>query len=260
MSTLHALFRKEDIEPERLAGKIVVVVDILFATTTIACAFDAGTREIWPAADHDDALRIAAALGDTPLLAGEYLAEPLPGFAPSSPLLLSAQLRRGGTLVYCTTNGTVALQRCAGAAQVYAGALVNGAAVVAHIIRHHPGMPVLVICAGSNGRFCIEDLYGVGHIVSHFVAHPEYELNDSAQAALMLYRTHDPMAVLRVSRVGRRIHGSRHGNDLLYAAACDTLAVVPRVDGRRLIAAAGSSAGAPLPGRAMQTAAGPSRH
>lgn len=240
MPALHVLFRKEDIEPERLPGQVVIVIDLLFATTTIACAFEAGVEAIWPASDREDALRIAAGLAEPVVLAGEHRARTLPDFEPAMPLRLSERLRRDGKLVYCTTNGTVALRRSAVASHVYAGALVNGAAVVAHILRHHAGMPVLVVCSGSIGRFCLEDLYGAGHIVSHFLSHPSYEPNDAARAALMLYRTHDPLGVLQASRVGQYVEQKNHGGEIEYAAAIDTLAVVPRLHGDRLIAAAGT--------------------
>ena len=35
---VHVVLRKEDLDPERLAGKIVMVIDTLFATTTIVTA------------------------------------------------------------------------------------------------------------------------------------------------------------------------------------------------------------------------------
>jgi len=255
MPALHLLFRKEDIDRERLPGQIVVVIDVLFATTTIACALETGVREIWPASDREEALRLAGQTHGRPVLAGEFRAETLEGFAPAVPLRLSQQLRRDDSLVYCTTNGTVALRLSSTATAVYAGALVNGAAVAAHIVRQHPDMPVLVVCAGSLGRFCLEDLYGAGHIVSHFMSHPAYVANDAAQAAMMLYRTHDARAVLSASRVGRMVQAKQHGNEIDYAAAVDTLAVVPRLLGDRLIAASGTTL--PLPRTCNESLAQP---
>ena len=122
MPSLHVLFKKEDLDPARLEGKVVIVLDVLFATSTIVHAFGQGIACIWPAMDAEDARRIASTL-QVPLLAGEYLAHPLPGFGPATPLALAATGLAGATLVYATTNGTVALNNASTAAHVYVGAL-----------------------------------------------------------------------------------------------------------------------------------------
>jgi len=46
---VHVVLRKEDLDPERLAGKIVMVIDTLFATTTIVTALAHGAAEVLPA-------------------------------------------------------------------------------------------------------------------------------------------------------------------------------------------------------------------
>ncbi|HEU0095307.1 MAG TPA: 2-phosphosulfolactate phosphatase [Rhizomicrobium sp.] len=143
MPKLHVLFKKEELDPGRLQDKVVIVLDVLFATSTIVHAFSQGIRCIWPARDAEDALRIAAGL-DAPLLAGEYLAAGLPGFGAPTPLALCEMQVADATLVYATTNGTVALNNAADAAQVYVGALLNGAALVAHVASRHPHANVLV--------------------------------------------------------------------------------------------------------------------
>ena len=88
MPSLHVLFKKEDLDPARLEGKVVIVLDVLFATSTIVHAFGQCIDCIWPAMDAQDARRIASTL-QAPLLAGEYLANPLPGFGPATPLALA---------------------------------------------------------------------------------------------------------------------------------------------------------------------------
>jgi 2-phosphosulfolactate phosphatase len=233
MPTLHVLCKKESLDPQRLGGHVVIVLDILFATSTIVHAFGEGVESVWPAMDRDEAAHIAAGMSNC-VRAGEYLAEPLPGFASAAPLMLGREALRGNALVYCTTNGTVALRRAADAAFVYAGALLNGAALVAHIACAHPGAPVLVVCAGSVGHFNLEDFYGAGHIVSHFEKYPGYEMNDAAAAAMLLYRGCDAHTALLSSRVGRMMRQRSLQHEVEYAARRDTLDVVPRLQGTHL--------------------------
>lgn len=164
---VHVLTRKEEIDPSRLAGKVVVVLDVLFATSTMAAALDGGCTEVLPMADGA-AARAEAQRPDAPpgVVAGEWMAATLPGFVAATPLAVRAQPLAGRRLVYATTNGTVALLRARGAAEVLAGALVNAAAVTEYLLRAHPDRTVLLACAGSAGRFNLEDFYGAGCLVS----------------------------------------------------------------------------------------------
>ena len=228
MPKLHVLLTKEELDPARLQGKVVIVLDVLFATSTIVHAFGVGIRNIWPALDADDARRIATRL-QAPLMAGEYLAAGLPGFGPPTPLALCETGVEGATLVYATTNGTVALNNATGAAHVYVGALLNGAALVAHVARAHADAPVLVVCSGSVGRFNLEDFYGAGHIAAHFDAVGGYSMSDAALAALLFYRGCDADTALQSSRVGRMMQAHHLGAEVEYAANKDTMDVVPEL-------------------------------
>ena len=58
---LHVLTRKEELDDVRVAGRIVVVLDILFASTTMVTALAHGAIEVIPVAD-EAAARAAAAL------------------------------------------------------------------------------------------------------------------------------------------------------------------------------------------------------
>lgn len=241
MPKLHVLFKKEDLDPTRLEGKVVIVLDVLFATSTIVHAFGHGISCIWPARDADDALRIAADISAeipaeqaSPMLAGEYLADSMPGFGPATPLALAGTGIRGANLVYATTNGTVALNQSAAAAHVYVGALLNGAALVAHVMRTHPQSQVLLLCSGSVGRFNLEDFYGAGHLVAHFERDGNYTLTDAASAALLLYRGCDAATALGASRVGRMMQAHDLQHEVDCAAQFDTLEVVPRLRNGRL--------------------------
>lgn len=233
MPSLHVLFKKEELETERLHGKVVVVLDVLFATSTIVHAFGQGITSVWPARDADDATRIAQQL-DSPILAGEHMAETLPGFGPATPLALCKVGVEGATLVYATTNGTVALNGAAGAAHVYVGALLNGAALVAHVRRAHPEASVVLVCSGSVDRFNLEDFYGAGHLAAHFEQGGGYCLTDAALAAVLLYRGCDAPTALGASRVGRMMQAHDLQDEIDCAARFDVLDVVPVLENGRL--------------------------
>src|SRR6185503_21008161 len=102
---LHVLTKKEELDGVRVQGKVVVVLDILFATTTMVAALANGAREIVPVLDEAAARACGAGIADC-VLAGELYAETLPGFAHPAPLALIEHGVRGKTVVYSTTTGT----------------------------------------------------------------------------------------------------------------------------------------------------------
>ncbi|HWU74947.1 MAG TPA: 2-phosphosulfolactate phosphatase [Rhodanobacter sp.] len=237
MPKLHVLLRQEELDPTRLEDKVVIVLDILFATSTIVHAFDEGVASVSPALDSEDAIRLGAE-GSGAVLAGEYLASGLPDFEAATPLALARTGLRGRRLVYSTTNGTPALHRASTAAHVYVGALLNGGAVVEHVARTHPDAPVLLLCAGSLGRINLEDFYGAGHLARHFSRLDGYHLSDAALAAAMLSRGSDARDALLASRVGQRMQSFGLRDEVEYAATCDRIDIVPQLLGGELRRAA----------------------
>ena len=58
---IHVLTRKEELDTVRMAGKVVVVLDILFATTTMVAALAHGAVEVVPVMDETAAKALIAA-------------------------------------------------------------------------------------------------------------------------------------------------------------------------------------------------------
>ncbi len=236
MGRIHVLVNKEHVNAQRLPGKVVIVLDVVFATTSIITALEHGATEVIPMLDAASALQEASRrVRGSFVLAGELDTETLPGFVDPWPTALIAQQLRGRSLVYTTTNGTVALNRAAPAAHVYAGALLNGEALVQYVNVHHPNDPVLLICAGSGTNFNMEDFYGAGYLVSLLLASRDgFRVSDAAQAAAMFYERWQALECLRRARVGR-IMAARHLDDeIAFAAQKSVFATVPRFAGGRV--------------------------
>ena len=235
---VHVLMKKEELDAERLPGKVVIVLDVLFATTTIAAALAAGATEVVPALDPQSARTEAKGRAEgSYVLAGELRAENIEGFTHSTPLLLTRHASLAGrSLIYSTTNGTVALAKSVGAAEVYAAALVNARAVVEHVQRSHPAETVLLVCSGSMENFNLEDFYGAGHLAHLFAQTGTAELSDAALAARKLHDGTSAVECLRESRVGRMMLERGLGPEVDYAATADSLSVVPRLSAGRLVA------------------------
>jgi 2-phosphosulfolactate phosphatase len=226
---IHVLLKKEELDAQRLEGKVVVVLDILFATSSIVTALAHGASEVIPTLDGRAAQEAAK---DFPagsyVLSGELNADTLEGFVHPTPKALLAEGIAGRRLIYCTTNGTVALAKSKGAAYVYAAALLNGRAVVEHIVANHPESTILIVCSGSADNFNLEDFYGAGYLVSLFHRRgASADYSDAALAAELLHDHCDGLDALRRARVGRMMLARKLDEEVAFAAQESCYDVVP---------------------------------
>jgi 2-phosphosulfolactate phosphatase len=170
------------------------------------------------------------------VLAGKLYAETLPGFVHPAPLALIEHGIKGKSVVYSTTNGTVAMTLAAGASRIYCGALLNAQRLVDHVLAAHPRETVLLVCSGSGNNFNFEDFYGAGCFVERFAARlgPSADLSDAARAARMVFRASEIPQALLDCRLGRMMtaRGLRH--EVEFAGRMDAFPVVPALDAASL--------------------------
>jgi len=234
---VHVLYRKEELDHERLEGKVAIVLDVLFATSTIIAALANGATEVIPTLDEAGARAEAQKHPQgSYILAGELYAETLPGFASPTPLALMEEKIAGRKLIYSTTNGTVALRQSSRADHVYAAALVNGEAVVDLVLGKHPGKTILIVCSGSMGMVNLEDLYGAGYLVDLLsrALDENSDFSDAALAVRSLFRNEDAADCLLRARVGRMMIERNLIHEVHYAAGLSILQAVPLLQDGRL--------------------------
>lgn len=233
---VHVLFRREDLDMVKLEGKVVVVLDVLFATSTMIAALAHGAESVIPTLNEAQAREAARPLPpESYVLAGELYAETLPGFASPTPLALMQQPIKGRTLIYSTTNGTVALKESSAASHVYAGALLNAQAVVRHIGSMHREETIVVVCSGSMGNPNLEDMYGAGYFVELIAREfgEQRDFSDAAWAARALYHSEDAELILTRCRVGQMMVERNLLHEVKYAAQLSALDVIAKlIDGR----------------------------
>lgn len=234
MRSVHVVLRKEDIDEVALGnGKVAVVFDILLATSAITAALSFGAASVIPARSAQEAKAQANLLANGNYeLVGEYEGNTIDGFYPPFPLFLQT-FCLGKTLILSTTNGTVAIRKAMNAGHLYAGSLLNGRTLAEHICRHHSSETIVAICAGSSGRFCLEDFYGAGYFISCLLqcGASERGLSDAAMAALLFYEKYhtesDGKTVLASSRTGRWMLAHGLAADMDYIHRQGALSVIP---------------------------------
>jgi 2-phosphosulfolactate phosphatase len=122
---------------------------------------------------------------------------------------------------------------------VYAAALLNGRAVVDHVLARHPDRTILILCSGSLGNFNLEDFYGAGYLVQLLAERlgEQADFSDAARVARTLFRSGDPVPTLTDCRVGRMMTERGLAHEIAYAAQLSALAVVPRLAAGRIVPA-----------------------
>jgi len=222
-----------------LAGRAVVVVDVLRATTTVVTALANGAKAVIPAATSEEAVRLASNLEkDGVVLAGERRSIKIEGFAlGNSPREMTAAAVGGKTIVLATTNGTPALVGAQGGDPVLVGAPANFKALAerARAILAERG-DLVIVCAGREKQFALEDAYTAGRLIKAIrKGIRKLALNDAARASVALI---DEFAgweeALEGSEAARQLAEADLGEDVAFAARVDRFAVVPVYADRRI--------------------------
>jgi 2-phosphosulfolactate phosphatase len=234
-------FTPAGLSPADVHDRTVFVVDILRATTVMCAALSHGARAIIPVGSTEEALRLAETIGKREvLLAGERNCLRIPGFhLGNSPLEMQETVVRGKTIIVTTSNGTMALLTCQGAASVYPAAASN-LTVAAERAREaaEAGQPVLIVCAGRAGAFALDDAYCAGRLIAATLGGRKSRqgLNDAALASLDLVRRYGERwerALFR-SRGGRELIRLGLRADVEDAARLDAYPVLAQFHERRV--------------------------
>jgi 2-phosphosulfolactate phosphatase len=235
------VFTPAGLGPGEVQGRTVFVIDILRATTSICAALTHGAKAIIPVASTEEALRLAQTIrSDDVLLAGEKNCLRIPGFQlGNSPLEMTESAVKGKTIIVTTSNGTQALLACQGASEVYPTAAVNLTAAAdkaretLETDRH-----VLVVCAGRDGAFSLDDAYCAGRLIAALFGSrkPRRALNDAGLACLDLVRRYGDRweRPLAYSQGGRELIRLGFRADLSDAARLDAYPVLPHFHERRV--------------------------
>lgn len=226
---LNVAFLPRDIEGMDLSATVCIVLDIFRATTSMTTAFANGCKCIRPVLSVEDAYALADRIGPV-LFAGERQSIKIDGFHfGNSPYDFLPDKVKDKTIVMTTTNGTVAVKSTDGAYKTLIGSFVNASAVSAKAGGY--GKDVLIVCAGTDRLFSLEDALCAGLLIKKISASlaSKPELTDSAQAAVLLYeQVQDKLAKTAIdSRNGKRLAELGRFDDVEYCFKIDLFDVVP---------------------------------
>ena len=220
-------FGPAEITPADVTGRVVAVVDVLRASSTIAVALANGAKAVVPLASSEEVVSRSKSLTRSEVkLAGERRSKTISGFdLGNSPLEYTKDVVEGKTIMLTTTNGTTAILAVQGASDLVVASYVNFSAVLAMLrAALRGGTDVTILCAGQDRRFALEDAACAGRYVQHITAkQAKADINDAAQAAMLIDKKYG-------TNVKRLLKSSAHGLALIEAGFEDDIAVCADVD------------------------------
>ena len=208
----------------QVSDRAVVVVDILRATSCMTTAIAHDVHSITPFAKLDECLAMKQ---QDYFTAGERDGKKVDGFdLGNSPFEYMADNLKGQKIAFTTTNGTQAIAKSIGAAEIIIGSFLNLSAVVRHLRESQHN--VLIVCAGWKGKFNLEDTLFAGAVVEGLTDDLEPEC-DAPLAALQLYRCakDDLNGFLSQSSHVKRLARLNIFKDIEYCLTRDQFDVVP---------------------------------
>ncbi|BBN94225.1 2-phosphosulfolactate phosphatase [Deinococcus grandis] len=217
-----------DLLPHGNYPDVVVIIDVLRATTTAVTYLERGADALLLTATPEIALNLRTE-GSPYLLGGERGGLPIPGFDfGNSPVEAAGQNFTGKTVVMNTTNGTGAAHTAAQSGKhIFLAALTNAHAA-ARRARAAATEEIAIVCAGTDEHVGLEDVYAAGVLAEYLLAMGEFSIDDGARIALTVRRNGgNPLEALGSSGHGQHLMRLGLGEDVRAAAGLSTSTIVP---------------------------------
>lgn len=231
MMNIDVILRHQDIIPEQLAGKNVVIIDVLRATSVIVTALANGAKSVETVASIDEAFAIKNARPNV-MLAGERMAVKIEGFDfGNSPLEMTQNAVKGKELLLCTSNGTQAVAASKQAKSIWTLAFNNMEAVENELLRLQEDL--IIICSGTQGKFSLDDALAAGIFINRLKQKISLQLSDSAIAVSLAIEDEEKLSIsLKNCFHLNWLLQKGMKNDVDYCLQLDLINAVPKFNGQ----------------------------
>lgn len=225
-------FTPEDYSYFKGRFDIVVVIDVLRATSAICSAINNGLKSVIPVSTVEEALEYKA---KGYLVGAERQGEIVEGFdIGNSPYSYMDPELIGKEVALTTTNGTRAINIASEAETVIIGSLINLQSVVDWL--ENQGKDVLCLCSGWKDKFNLEDTICGGAIADALINTGKFTSDeDSSVAAKYLFQSArgNYMGYLKSSSHRRRLKRLNLNEDIKYCLTPNQMDVIPiLIDGK----------------------------
>lgn len=220
-----------------VSNSIVVIIDILRATSTISTALFNGAKSIIPVDSIADCIKFGRQMDV--ITAGERDGKIAEGLKyGNTPLQYTANFIKGKTLVLSTTNGTRLLHMALaeGARGIITGSFCNLSSVCDYLIKQNKN--VILACAAWKDRVNIEDTLFAGAVISRIKDHFQQNCDASQIAETLYYQAkNDLFGFMRDNNASHfdRLMGFGLEEDIRFCLTIDNANIPVVYDAGRLI-------------------------
>jgi 2-phosphosulfolactate phosphatase len=220
-----------------ITNSVVVIIDVLRATSTITTALYNGAASVVPVSSVATCIELGESLGG--ITAGERDGKVADGLSyGNSPFEYPRSFVENKILVLTTTNGTkllhMALDR--GAPEVITGSFPNITAVCEHLINSD--RDVFLGCAAWKDRVNLEDTLFAGAVISRIKHHFNIQCDSSRLAENMFQEAGEDRFEFMKKREAthyQRLMRYNLEKDIRYCLSDDGANVLPIFKGDRLV-------------------------
>lgn len=221
-------------EPELHKGSVVIIIDILRASSAICTAFANGAAEIIPVSGIDEARDYKKR--------GYLVAAERDGYVldfadfGNSPFNFTSEKVSGRTIVYSTTNGTGIIKLASDAAIIAVGSFLNIKALLNW--TGSQDKDVMLFCAGWKNRFNLEDTIFAGAFASELMKTGKYStICDSSLAAIDLWKLaeDDPRAYIEKSAQRSRLREKKLDDCIDFCLSTGFTEIIPVLKNNSLV-------------------------
>jgi 2-phosphosulfolactate phosphatase len=215
------------------SNQIVVVIDILRATSAICTAFQYGVEKMIPVAGIDE----AKSYKDQGFLVGaERNGIAIEGFDfGNSPYGYMTDKIKNQTVVITTTNGTQAIEVSKNADLVVIGSFLNISFLCDWLLTQNKN--ILLLCSGWKNKFNLEDTLFAGAVAEKLSTNDSFKIGDGALATKYLYQNaaQNPYKFLNYSSHKERLAALGLKDDVKYCLSLDLIKIIPMLKGQYLV-------------------------
>ena len=213
---------------------IVVIVDILRATSTICAAIHNRVKSIIPIATVEEAREMKQQ--------GYMVASERDGYVldfadfGNSPFNFTPEIVGGKEIAYSTTNGTRCIHMASHSKAVVIGSFLNISVLADWLIQQDA--PVLIFCASWKDRFSLEDTVFAGALAERLMNSGKFEtICDAVTASIDLWNLakNDLYAYIQKAAQKGRLASKGLDDCIEYCLTEDLCPVIPLFQDEKLV-------------------------
>ena len=230
MKSVDVCLTHQDFDNYDHKGKIVVVIDVLRATSTINTLLFLGADHVKPVGSLEECKVLK---DDDYIIMAERMGKKVEGFDyGNSPTKFKEKNIKGRKVAIATSNGSKAIIKSEGSKRTILCSFLNIESVINLIKKYESD--VLLLCSGWLGKTNLEDTLCAGGIVAG-LDNFEIESDTALMAKALHDNTDDILETMKLSSHAKRLSGYDNKVDIEFCSRVNTQPIVPILNGNRIV-------------------------